>query len=305
MSRWSSKVRASDHPPPGAVDEKDGDGTVFGVNGLEFVLIAVIAVFVLGPDRMPEYAAKLAHGIRKLRVMAEGAKDQLKDQLGPEYEDINWRQYDPRQYDPRRIVKEALLDPLDDAIAPIRGEIDSVRGAAGGSGAAAAAGGAVAAGVAATDGGPATYSTTVGTTTTAPAAAEPASTVPRTPRCSSMRAAGTRPARCPGTSTRPERSATGGGEPERAAGEAAGSRAQALGDAAQGDRGGGVGLTEHDRHPLVGTDRAGGCRAGSGRAAARRSRSRGSATRRPPGRRRSRRSPGGCRRAARASSCSR
>ena len=51
--------------------------------------------------------------------MAEGAKDQLKDQLGPEYEDINWRQYDPRQYDPRRIVKEALLDPLDEAIAPV------------------------------------------------------------------------------------------------------------------------------------------------------------------------------------------
>lgn len=119
---------------------------MFGVNGWEIVLLALIAVFVLGPDRMPDYAAKLAHGIRRLRVMAEGAKDQLKDQLGPEYEDINWRQYDPRQYDPRRIVKEALLDPLDDAIAPIRGEIDSVRGAVKGGGAEAAAGGAVAAG---------------------------------------------------------------------------------------------------------------------------------------------------------------
>jgi len=104
---------------------------VFGVNGWEIVLLALIAVFVLGPDRLPEYAAKLAHGIRRLRVMAEGAKDQLKDQLGPEYEDINWRQYDPRQYDPRRIVKEALLDPLDEAVAPVRGEIDSVRTAAG------------------------------------------------------------------------------------------------------------------------------------------------------------------------------
>ena len=119
---------------------------MFGVNGWEIVLLALIAVFVLGPDRMPEYAAKLAHGIRKLRSMAEGAKGQLKDQLGPEYEDINWRQYDPRQYDPRRIVKEALLDPLDDAIAPVRDEIGSVRdagrlkGAA--AGAAAGAGGA-------------------------------------------------------------------------------------------------------------------------------------------------------------------
>ena len=117
---------------------------MLGVNGWEVVLLALIAVFVLGPDRLPEYAAKLAHGIRRLRVMAEGAKDQLKDQLGPEYEDINWRQYDPRQYDPRRIVKEALLDPLDDAIAPVRGEIDSVRTAAGRKGAARDGTGAVA-----------------------------------------------------------------------------------------------------------------------------------------------------------------
>ena len=102
---------------------------MFGVNGWEVILVALIAVFVLGPDKLPEYAAKLAHAIRRLRVMAEGAKDQLRDQLGPEYEDINWRQYDPRQYDPRRIVREALLDPLDDAVAPIRGEIGSVRDA--------------------------------------------------------------------------------------------------------------------------------------------------------------------------------
>lgn len=124
---------------------------MFGVNGWEVVLVALIAVFILGPDRLPEYAAKLARGIRKARVMAEGAKVQLKDQLGPEYEDINWRQYDPRQYDPRRIVKEALLDPLDDAVAPVRDQIGSVRaagkGLTGGSTAAgaAAAGGAVAA----------------------------------------------------------------------------------------------------------------------------------------------------------------
>lgn len=119
---------------------KDGVDAVFGVNGWEIVLLALIAVFVLGPDRMPEYAAKLARGIRRLRVMAEGAKGQLKDQLGPEYEDINWRQYDPRQYDPRRIVREALVEPIDDAFSSVREEIGGVRDAArfrdGGSGAA-------------------------------------------------------------------------------------------------------------------------------------------------------------------------
>lgn len=121
---------------------------MFGVNGWEIVLLALIAVFVLGPDRLPDYAAKLARGIRKLRVMAEGAKGQLKDQLGPEYSDINWRQYDPRQYDPRRIVREALLEPLDEAISPLRDEIGSVR-SAGNLRASSPAAGAVAAGAAA------------------------------------------------------------------------------------------------------------------------------------------------------------
>ncbi|MGL5817213.1 MAG: hypothetical protein ACRCYR_06600 [Phycicoccus sp.] len=108
---------------------------MFGVNGWEIILLALLAVFILGPERLPEYAAKLAHGIRKLRVMAEGARGQLRDQLGPEYDDIDWRQYDPRQYDPRRIVREALREPLDDAINPLRDEIGSVRSAARGSGA--------------------------------------------------------------------------------------------------------------------------------------------------------------------------
>lgn len=93
---------------------------MFGINGWEIVLLALIAVFVLGPERLPEYAQKLAQLIKKARVMAEGAKGQLKDQLGPEYQDINWRQYDPRQYDPRRIVREALVEPLEDAASTLK-----------------------------------------------------------------------------------------------------------------------------------------------------------------------------------------
>src|SRR5690242_7256566 len=124
MSRWSSRAGATD-APQGAREDR-----VFGINGWEIVLLALIAVFVLGPERLPEYAQKLAQMIKKARVMAEGAKGQLKDQLGPDYEDINWRQYDPRQYDPRRIVREALVEPLEDAFSPIRDEIGGVRDAA-------------------------------------------------------------------------------------------------------------------------------------------------------------------------------
>jgi len=93
---------------------------MFDINGYEFIVLVIVAIVVLGPERLPEYAAKLAQAVRRLRVMAEGAKVTLKEQLGPEYQDINWRQYDPRQYDPRRIVKEALAEPLNYVAEPFK-----------------------------------------------------------------------------------------------------------------------------------------------------------------------------------------
>ena len=83
---------------------------MFDINGSEFIVLMVVAVFVIGPERMPEYAAKLARLVRQLRGMADTAKDQLREQMGPEFDDVDWKQYDLRQYDPRRIVREALMD---------------------------------------------------------------------------------------------------------------------------------------------------------------------------------------------------
>jgi sec-independent protein translocase protein TatB len=83
---------------------------VFDINGWEFVILLVVAMFVIGPDRMPEYAAKLAKLVKQLRGLSETAQVQLREQMGPEFDDVDWKQYDPRQYDPRRIVREALLD---------------------------------------------------------------------------------------------------------------------------------------------------------------------------------------------------
>ena len=80
------------------------------ITGWEFILLIVLAVVILGPERLPEYAARLGRFVRQAKAMAESAKGQLREQMGPELDDINWRQYDPRQYDPRRIVREALLD---------------------------------------------------------------------------------------------------------------------------------------------------------------------------------------------------
>jgi sec-independent protein translocase protein TatB len=93
---------------------------VFDINGWEFIVLILLAVLVLGPERLPEYAAKLGRFVRQAKAMAEKAKTQLKDEMGPEFSDVDWHAYDPRQYDPRRIVREALTDPDPDVpLAPV------------------------------------------------------------------------------------------------------------------------------------------------------------------------------------------
>jgi sec-independent protein translocase protein TatB len=80
---------------------------VFGISGEKLLILGLIAVFVLGPDRLPHYAKQLARLVKSLRKMAEGAKGQLQNELG---EEVDWKQLDPRQYDPRRIIREALAE---------------------------------------------------------------------------------------------------------------------------------------------------------------------------------------------------
>ncbi len=88
---------------------------MFDINGWELLMLGVLAIVVLGPERLPEYAAKFGRLVRQARGLADRARQQLKDEMGPEFSEVDWKAYDPRQYDPRKIVRDALsLDPTDD-----------------------------------------------------------------------------------------------------------------------------------------------------------------------------------------------
>ena len=88
----------------------------FGLTFDKLLVIAIIAVFLLGPDRLPYYAAQLARLVKSLRSMANGAKDRMREEMGPDFDDIDWKKLDPRQYDPRRIIREALIEDEEPAV---------------------------------------------------------------------------------------------------------------------------------------------------------------------------------------------
>lgn len=84
----------------------------FGLTVEKLLLIGLIAVLLIGPSRLPGFAAGLARTVVRVRAFARGANERLRDEIGPEMSDVDWRQLDPRRYDPRRIIREALLDDV-------------------------------------------------------------------------------------------------------------------------------------------------------------------------------------------------
>jgi sec-independent protein translocase protein TatB len=77
----------------------------------KLIFIAVLALFLVGPDKLPDYAARLGRFVRTARGMLDEAKDRVREELGPDFDEEEWRKLDPRQYDPRRIIRDALLEP--------------------------------------------------------------------------------------------------------------------------------------------------------------------------------------------------
>ena len=93
---------------------------MFGLSFEKLLIIGVVAVFLIGPERLPRYTAQLAKFVRTVRDMANGAKDRMREEMGPDFEEVDWKKLDPRQYDPRRIIREALLDdsPIPEVVRP-------------------------------------------------------------------------------------------------------------------------------------------------------------------------------------------
>lgn len=96
---------------------------MFNIGPFEFLVLALVAVIVLGPDRLPQFARDAAQLLRTLRELATGARTQLRDELGPEFADLDLRNLNPRTALQRAILGDdetglrselRKFDPRDD-----------------------------------------------------------------------------------------------------------------------------------------------------------------------------------------------
>ena len=82
----------------------------------EILVLIVAGLFILGPERLPAAAAWLGRSVRKVREYATGAREQLRSEMGDDFEELRKPLQDLQQlrnFDPRRAVTKHLFDDIE------------------------------------------------------------------------------------------------------------------------------------------------------------------------------------------------
>ena len=81
---------------------------MFNIGGGELLGLLVLGMILIGPDRMPSVAADAARFLVKLKNMAQSATNELKENLGPGYEDLQVKDLHPKTF-----IKKHIGDVID------------------------------------------------------------------------------------------------------------------------------------------------------------------------------------------------
>lgn len=90
---------------------------MFGIGMGEFLGLVVLGLFLVGPDKLPNAARDFARFLHKVRNFTSYASKELKENLGPGFEDL-----DVTDLTPKNLAKKVIGNAMDD----VKGEVKPV-----------------------------------------------------------------------------------------------------------------------------------------------------------------------------------
>ena len=81
---------------------------MFDLSIEKILVLVVLALIIFGPDQLPKIAGQAGKALRDLRRIAESAKADLQEGLGPEFRD-----FDINELHPKNFVRKHLWDEFD------------------------------------------------------------------------------------------------------------------------------------------------------------------------------------------------
>lgn len=95
---------------------------MFGIGGWELGWLVVLAIMLTPPEKIPELSRKAARLLFFLRNIANDATSQLRNELGPEYADLELSDLHPKTF-----VQKHLLNDIQDELDSMRTDIADIR----------------------------------------------------------------------------------------------------------------------------------------------------------------------------------
>ena len=82
---------------------------MFDLSITKILVLALIGLVIFGPEQLPRMAAQAGQALRNLRRLADNARSDLTESLGPEF-----REFDFNDLNPKAFVRKHLIDPIDE-----------------------------------------------------------------------------------------------------------------------------------------------------------------------------------------------
>jgi sec-independent protein translocase protein TatB len=84
----------------------------------EIIVLALAALFIFGPERLPHLAKDAAAGLKRVKEALTGVRAQVDESLGDDLAGL--RDIDLRKYHPKTFIRAQLFDDDDDDAPPVR-----------------------------------------------------------------------------------------------------------------------------------------------------------------------------------------
>ncbi|SPF02053.1 sec-independent translocase [Streptomyces sp. MA5143a] len=78
------------------------------IGALEVVTLVVLAVLVFGPDKLPKVIQDVTRTIRKIREFSDSAKQDIRNELGPEFKDFEFEDLNPKTFIRKQLDNDEL-----------------------------------------------------------------------------------------------------------------------------------------------------------------------------------------------------
>ncbi len=93
----------------------------------EIAVLIIIAVVMFGPDKVPDMARKAARVFHFMKGIANSTRDQLREDLGPKYADLQITDLNPKTFVQKYVVNDFRddIDGIKADLAEVRNDLDS------------------------------------------------------------------------------------------------------------------------------------------------------------------------------------